>query len=396
MDDDGTSSPRPAEPVDGDDVVVVQPRTTRRRGTRVLVASAAVIAVVGVVVALPWLRSNVPGAAGQGDWPGQFVRCGEPVADVVTAGAPEVVPVDVSMLDNATEVGVHEEWTAAVTASSTDPTAQGWIYGTDLTLVRDGVVVAVQDGPQVPLPQDVAQWTGDYAVAPLPQWSEVSLRLASCDQYLHADGSPEVAPGTYDLVVSQTLGLQSENGTVGGWGVAVTTVTVVADGDAAPPEPTACGAPTAGLEALASQESNPAPLSLEVLPTVVDGPYGYELVVRATNTGTTSIDATTGHPLVVITRDGVIVGGLDGLDEPALPAVLAVGGHADYDARTSAFDCTTMGEGTHASTGDGDPLPPGEYEVWAVMSFTGDGLTPTRADRVGTLVAGGPEPFTID
>ena len=181
---------------------------------------------------------------------------------------------------------MHEEWTATVTASSTDPTAQGWVYGTDLTLVRDGVVVAVQDGPQVPLPQDVAAWTGDYAVMPLPLDSEVSLGLASCDQYLHGNGSPDVAPGTYDLFVSQTLGLQPDRGTLaGGWGVAVTTVTVVADGEAAPPEPTACGAPTAGLEALASQESNPAPLSLEVLPTVVDGPDGYELVVRATNTG---------------------------------------------------------------------------------------------------------------
>ena len=76
--------------------------------------------------------------------------------------------------------------------------------------------------------------------------------------------------------------------------------------------------------------------------------------------------------------------------------MLAVGDHADYDARTSAFDCTTTGVGTHANTGDGDPLPAGQYEVWAVMSFTGDGLTPTRADRVGTDVAGGPEPFTID
>ena len=390
MDDDATGSPRPPEPVD--DVIVVQPRAPRRSARRVVVTSVAVVAVVGVVVALPWLRSNVPSAAGQGDWPGQFTRCGEPVTDVVAMDAPEVVRVDVSMLDNATEVGVHEEWTAAVTASWTDPTAQGWVYGTDLTLARDGVVVAVQDGPQVPLPQDVAEWGGDYAVAPLPQWNEVSLGLASCDQYLRGNGSPEVAPGTYDLFVSQTLGLQAADGTVaGGWGVAATMVTVVADGEAAPPEPTACGAPTTGLEALASQQSNPAPLSLEVLPTVVDGPYGYELVVRATNAGASPLDASTGHPLVVIARDGVIVGGLDGHDDVGLPAVLPVGGHADYDARTSASDCTTTG-----TSGEGDPLPPGEYEVWAVMTFHGDGLTPTRSVRVGTDVAGGPEPFTID
>ena len=123
---------------------------------------------------------------------------------------------------------------------------------------------------------------------------------------------------------------------------------------------------------------------------------GDELVVRATNTGTSAIAATTGHPTVVIARDGVIVGGLDGHDDIGLAADLAVGGHADYDATTNAFDCTTIGVGEHANTGDGDPLPAGEYEVWAVMTFFGDGLTPTHADRPGTLVAGGPAPFTID
>ena len=161
------------------------------------------------------------------------------------------------------------------------------------------------------------------------------------------------------------------------------------DGDPVPQDPIACGAPTAGLEALASQESNPAPLGLEV--RVAD-----ELVVRATNTGTARIVATTGHPTVVIARDGVIVGGLDGHDDIGLAADLPVGGHADYDAATNAFDCATVGVGQHADSGMGDPLPPGEYEVWAVMTFIGDGLTPTRDDRPGTLVAGGPVPFTID
>ena len=200
----------------------------------------------------------------------------------------------------------------------------------------------------------------------------MSLGLASCDQYPDGNGSPEVAPGTYDLVVSQTVGLLPDGGTVAGaWGVAVTTVTVVADGEAVVQDPTACGASTDGLETLASQEGNPAPLGLEVLSG------GDELVVRATNTGTGAIAATTGHPTVVIARDGVIVGGLDGHDDIGLAADLAVGGHADYDATTNAFDCTTIGVGEHANTGDGDPLPAGEYEVWAVMTFFGDGLTPT-------------------
>ena len=243
-----------------DDVVVVQPR--RRSARRSVAVVVAGVAVVAVVVAVPFLLSNGPGAAGQGDWPGQFGRCGELVADVIPADG----EIDVSLLDASTSVGVHGQWTAAVTASSTDATAQGWVYGTDLTLVRDGVVVGVQDGPQVPQPQHVQEWGGDYAVAPLPLVSDVSLGLASCDQYPNGNGSPEVAPGTYDLVVSQTVGLQPDSGAVvGAWGVAVTTVTVVADGEAVVQDPTACGASTDGLETLASQEGNPAPLGLEVL-----------------------------------------------------------------------------------------------------------------------------------
>ena len=105
MDDDATGSPRPHEPVGDDEVAVVRPRATRRGVRRVLLASVAVVAVVGVVVALPWLRSTLPSAAGQGDWSGQFTRCGEQAADVVATDAPGVVPVDVSIRDNATEVG---------------------------------------------------------------------------------------------------------------------------------------------------------------------------------------------------------------------------------------------------------------------------------------------------
>ena len=165
-----------------DDTVVVRPVRARRR-SRVIPAVVVGAVVVGLVVALPWLRSNVPSAAGQGDWPGQFTRCGEPTTDVMKV--PDGVErVDVTLLGAAAGVGVHEAWTAAVTASSTDATAQGWVYGTDLSLVRDGVVVAVQDGPQVPLPQEVAQWPGDYPVDPLPLVSDVSLGLASCDPYL--------------------------------------------------------------------------------------------------------------------------------------------------------------------------------------------------------------------
>ena len=87
MENDRTSSAPAPEPVDDDDsdLVVVRPRRRPRSGSRAVLAAAAVLAVVGVAAALPWLRSSALGAAEEGDWPGQFTRCGEPVADVVTA-----------------------------------------------------------------------------------------------------------------------------------------------------------------------------------------------------------------------------------------------------------------------------------------------------------------------
>ena len=106
---------------------------------------------------------------------------------------------------------------------------------------------------------------------------------------------------------------------------------------------------------------------------------GDELVVRAIEPGTSPIDATTGHPTVVITRDGVIVGGLDGLDEPGLEADLAVGGHADYDARPTPSTARRSAWASTRAPATATRSPAGEYEVWAVMTFFGDGLTPTRS-----------------
>ena len=147
--------------------------------------------------------------------------------------------LDVSLLDTSTEVGVHGQWTAAVTASSTDPTAQGWVYGTDLTLARDGVVVAVQDGPQVPQPQQSREWGGDYAVAPLPASGTTcpsgSRRATStCTATVRRRWRP--APTTCSSRRPSGCSPTAARST-GAWGVAVTTVTVVADGEAVAPGP---------------------------------------------------------------------------------------------------------------------------------------------------------------
>ena len=87
-----------------------------------------------------------------------------------------------------------------MTGELTDATAQGWVYGTDLDVRARRRRRRGAGRTPVPQPQHVPEWTGDYAVAPLPLVSDVFLGLASCDQYPDGNGSPEVAPGTYDLV----------------------------------------------------------------------------------------------------------------------------------------------------------------------------------------------------
>ena len=202
---------RGAEPVD--DVVVVQPR--RRSAARLSRCDAAGVAVVGVVVACrccgrtgPAQPGRVTGrdsSAGAASWSPTWSRAdGESMSRCSTPPRGRCA----------------REWTAAVTASSADPAAQGWVYGTDLTLAATGWSSGCRTAPG-PAAAGCPEWGGDYAVAPLPLERGVP-RAGVVRPVPDGNGSPEVPPGTYDLVVSQTVGLQSEGGrSPAGWGVAV-------------------------------------------------------------------------------------------------------------------------------------------------------------------------------
>lgn len=83
------------------------------------------------------------------------------------------------------------------------------MWGTDLSVVRNGVVIGVQEGPATPdlswsLDQRLRS-VGDLPTSPFPVTTRVTRTLASCDQYPSGQGSPYLAPGSYTLVVTQTL-----------------------------------------------------------------------------------------------------------------------------------------------------------------------------------------------
>lgn len=156
------------------------------------------------------------GSAGTADWPAQFDRCGRPLVD--PAGATTLA------LQGST-IAADGTWHATTVARSDDGMTAA-VLGTDVSLVRDGVVVAVQEGAQVQQP------TGPTTPAPHRQGiygtetTTVGVHLASCAQYPDGQGSAVVPPGTYELVVVQTLAMTGAGGDWTQHAVARTSVTV--------------------------------------------------------------------------------------------------------------------------------------------------------------------------
>jgi hypothetical protein len=150
------------------------------------------------------------GAAAAGDWPAQFDRCGKPVGDLT--GSTKLTVTASSMAADAT-------W-HATTIVSQAPTATGQVVGTDVSLVRDGVVVAVQEGPQVQQPEGLTATTVPQAAGPSSDLtSDVVARLVSCAQYPSGSGSVVVEPGPYELVAVQTVVMTNPGGS---WAVHAT------------------------------------------------------------------------------------------------------------------------------------------------------------------------------
>lgn len=236
-------------------VATIRRRVRRRRNARrAALSGGACVLAAGVVVAAPdvWgavttdhgrtaagsaaggsTASDAVGGPGQvpngseangggtlGDWPAQFDRCGKPLAD-----APD--PTELTL--RGATVGADGTWHATTVARRADGMG-ATVVGTDVSLVRDGVVVAVQEGAQVQQPEGpttpAPHRQGSYGTITTP----VTAHLASCAQYPEGHGSPVVEPGAYDLVVVQTLAMTGAGGDWTQHAVARTTVTVPAAG----------------------------------------------------------------------------------------------------------------------------------------------------------------------
>lgn len=189
-------------------VQLVRARVRRRRAVRAGgVAGVAALAVVAVVVAMPSFLSRTPAAGPPGpgvsaDWPAQFDRCGKPVDDVLASTG------DTS-LDASLSRGKGTTIDVETSMSGPDGVAQGWVYGTELTVVDEsGVVVGVQEGSSVPALVDLDTYYAgtDFALMPFPLRSTDDLSLVSCDQYPDGAGDIDLGFGDYRVWVTQTVG----------------------------------------------------------------------------------------------------------------------------------------------------------------------------------------------
>lgn len=364
-------------------------RTARRAG----LAGGVCAVVAGVVVAWPgvsglWSATSPSGLRPQGDWAAQFDRCGEPF--VAPAHATVLRLQDASIDAGAT-------WRATTLSDQPDGNANT-LVGTDVSLVRDGVVVAVQDGPQVQQPdgpttvEGLTHAYGASAIFP------VEAHLVSCAPFTGRAGSSVVAPGTYELVVVQTLAMTSIDGSTADWtqhAVAHTTVTV--PGPAQPDVPR-CAEADDALVTLAHDGR----LQVELAQPVADavGGKALSLPIRLTNTGPSRLHGSVGVPSLYVTRDGVVVavassvgdGMASGVDLPRNAS--QDGGYGDLTLDRCAAGQTST------------PLAVGDYQLWASVPFDdyplpgpqgGPGTgTPGRAPTdVAFTAVGGPWPLTI-
>lgn len=357
----------------------------RPKVQRAAVVGAVVLAIGAVVVLAPRLAGG-PSSASAGDWPGQVSRCGRAVGDVLQDAGPG--SVSLSYTPGALPSGAA--WTATATLSAPEDVAtEGWVYGTDVSFVQDGVVVAVQDGPQVPPLADLPEF---YAGAllerqSLPTRSSLEIGTIACDEYLDGAEPHGLLPGEYEVWVTQTVGLAGVDGEDTPARVSTSVPLVVTEADAAPVEldPAACGAPVDGLESLADPRSNPAPFAVFAAlgggATTAPSGATANVVATLTSTGTEAFHGTTHlRPMVVAVRDGVVAAAPDGREDVGVDVDLSPGASQRLGSGLVLLDCATT-----------QALAPGVYELWAVLDLVpdapGGGGDPVRVAGGSTRVS---------
>ena len=314
--------------------------------------------------------------------PARFARCGLQADEVL----PDVGGLTVK-LDQATPtVPATGSWLGRVTSDVSNIAdglgTTGWSWGTDLTLLRDGIVVGVQDVDGAPADLDAAAAATTMPDELFPLVSYRVGGLSSCDP---AGGL--LAPGAYDLVVTETVArVDADGARHAARASARTTVTIVDAELATSASATACGASDGDLQRLADPALNAAPIAVSAtVPTAMSTADTAGLDVTVRYTGTDGALVSSGSPVVVLTRDGAIVGGFGTGASGTGPGMWVTVG-----AEGPVGSCATAATGTDVRDLGGEPLPPGSYELWAVT--TAHLTTPAAHD---VQVAGGPWPVTL-
>ncbi|WP_166348394.1 hypothetical protein [Phytoactinopolyspora limicola] len=390
------------------DVAGVRAQVRQRRRRRMTGAAGVSVGIVGasVAVALALDGSSDPSIASESwDACGQDVKAAAgavfPGATVYTDDGPVGLRLDPTTTSGSAEVYVAAEMTYA--ASGVDRYAVVNAAGAPLSLwVVDG------DGRVVGTGEPVGSYPDDMAVTPQDStWMDVGFELRSCGGIDGTARGELLPPGEYDVVGGVGVAPAS-SGPVDAAAAVVLAPAVFTVGEEVedPLFNAQCGAEwpgdvvtsTDGYE-LGLRLDGPADLGDVAPQDPTDGdPRGAVFTVTATNVSDADLDGLTGHPWIVVVRDGVVVGTTGGVDDIGLEATMAAGASIDYEAWVPLHDCTTVGVGEHANTGGGDPLPAGTYELYAVMGFfftTPAGGDGPEGDRTDVTAVGGPWTVTV-
>ncbi|KSW29624.1 hypothetical protein [Cellulomonas sp. B6] len=359
----------------------VRARVRRHRARRTATTGAVALAAVGAVaVGLPPLlgaagRTDVGASA---DWPAQFALCGQPLADVVAPPG----RVQQTLVQSRDVTGADGTW-----LGTTSTRVDGAVSVADapvdveVVLVRDGVVVGIapEDGEQgrvvVDLEEDVATSAGPGTA----EWA-YGTRLVSCDQYPDGAGRSEVPAGEYEVVMTQTVTWTEPEGGSGTGRATVTAPLRVTDEPSDPQDsPEVCGARTSDLARTAGPQANPFQVTLDArVPATTAAGSTLRFTVTATNEGATAVAGTSGPPDVLLTRDGRVVAATTAHEDVALDVDLEPGASRATDAGIELVACEALGTADVAGTSRGEPLTPGDYEVWVTTDLVL--TTPTARD----------------